>query len=223
MTEMNELTRSLDRVEELIHQDSIRGALTQLNIAYNHALTAVKLIKDQAALLTKQQLDIQKVNAAYSLMSQAHFHWKDRARFSESKLPAEYHMDASDHNPIWKQAADLMLEIERLEYWQNRARSAEAEIKELDEQESLFLAKEITTYPLTGSCTFGKKSYIQSTEGLPVYARPVPAKRVPDGFIAVPINPTDAQVDAVVKGYPGHNVGQYAAEIYRIMIFAKGE
>ncbi len=78
MSEINELTRSLDRVEELIHQDSIRGALTQLSIAYNHAMTAVKLINDQASLLTSQQIKINELSERLD-------YWEKRARSAESE------------------------------------------------------------------------------------------------------------------------------------------
>lgn len=86
--EMNELTRSLDRVEELIHQESIRGALTQLNIAYNHSLTAVKLINDQAALLTKQQLKINE-------LSERMEYWQKRSESAETEID-----ELDDQEPV---------------------------------------------------------------------------------------------------------------------------
>lgn len=54
MTEMNELTRSLVRVEELLNSKEIAGALNCLWIAQGHALTAVKLINVQASLINSQ-------------------------------------------------------------------------------------------------------------------------------------------------------------------------
>jgi len=76
MTEMNELTRSLDRVEELMHAKQYSGALTCLGISQNHALTAVKFIKDQAELLTKQQLKINE-------LSERMAYWQQRAEYAE--------------------------------------------------------------------------------------------------------------------------------------------
>lgn len=130
MTEMNELTRSLVRVEELINGKQYQGALTCLEYVKNHALTAVKLIKDQAALLTKQQLEI------ITLIK------------------------------------DVEIQKERADMQYKRAVSAEAEINELDEQKPcryIGYGKQLS-YP--------DDIYLGDPDWMPVYARPVPAKRV---------------------------------------------
>jgi hypothetical protein len=105
MTEMNELNRSLDRVEELMHAKQYSGALTCLGISQNHALTAVKFIKDQAALLTKQQLEY------ISLFGEL------QAALEEKAVLVK----------------DVEIQKERADMQYKRAVSAEAEIKELDE------------------------------------------------------------------------------------------
>jgi hypothetical protein len=97
MTEMNELTRTIDRVEYLLNQGAASGALTCLEYVRNHALTAVKLIKDQAALLTKQQLEYISI-------------------FGELQTALE------EKAVLVK---DVEIQKERAAYWQKRAESAE--------------------------------------------------------------------------------------------------
>lgn len=135
MSEMNELTRSLVRVEDLIKNGENAGALNCLWISQNHAISAVKLISDQSKAMTEQALKIKELT-------------------------------------------------ERMEYWQKRAESAEADIKELDEQEPVAIIGD--TY---GLFWIGNEAIAPIIErnnlkvGDKLYARPVPAKSVPDGVL----------------------------------------
>lgn len=172
MTEMNELTRSLVRVEELIKNGENAGALNCLWISQNHALSAVKLIKDQSSAMTEQALKIKELT-------------------------------------------------ERMHYWQKRDETHEAEIKELDEQEPVGACM---VWNAGGSGEFKELIGLDNLiDGQQVYARPVPAKSVPDGFALVPIEPTKEMCDAYCENSlaPISNLSRYG---YKAMIAAaKGE
>lgn len=92
---------------------------------------------------------------------------------------APYHTNGGDVCGYKVDKADLdnvlqMLRTAEQERDQYKAEleSLSAKIKEAQEQKPVCKIKQITTYPLTGSCTFGVKKYIQSDEGFPVYSNP---------------------------------------------------
>jgi len=148
MSEMNELTRSLVRVEELITQGASQGAQHVLWTAQEYARQAVKLIKDQAALLTKQQLEYISI-------------------FGELQTALE----------------EKAVLVKDVEIQKERAESAEAEIKELDEQEPVGKFNGEFRF-LDGNSTFTADCYDALPQaGAELYARPAPAKRVPDDCV----------------------------------------
>lgn len=76
MTEMNELTRSLVRVEEMIKGKLYSGALSCICISQNHALSATKLISDQSKVMTEQALKIKELTERMA-------YWQKRAEYAE--------------------------------------------------------------------------------------------------------------------------------------------
>lgn len=86
MTEMNELTRSLVRVEELLNAEQCAGALNCLWISQEHARQAIKLINDQAALLTKQQLEIITLNKDVQIQKERTAYWEKRDKTHEAEI-----------------------------------------------------------------------------------------------------------------------------------------
>lgn len=77
--EINELTRSLVRVEDLIKGGENAGALNCLWISQNHALSATKLISDQSKVMTEQALKIKELTERLG-------YWQKRAESAEAEI-----------------------------------------------------------------------------------------------------------------------------------------
>lgn len=129
MSEMNELTRSLEEVQKMIEDGASFGA-HRLWTPPEHARQAVLLIKAQAALLTKQQLEIITLKK------------------------------------------DVEIQKERADMQYKRAESAEAEIKELDEQEPFKFISD------SGDVRDAADAHNEFECFTPLYARPVPAHKL---------------------------------------------
>lgn len=80
---MNELQRSIARIEDMLNSGQIEGAKHLLYIAQGHAQSVTDLISAQVMSMTEQQLKINKLNADVAMYKERMEHWKRRCRSIE--------------------------------------------------------------------------------------------------------------------------------------------
>jgi hypothetical protein len=97
-----------------------------------------------------------------------------------------------------------------------------AVLKKLEEQEAVFYYRPTSSGGYEGPkwAESMEKCRIDSGVWRPLYAHPLPAQSVPEGWQLVPIEPTEDQIDSVGAAYHGHGLVQYARGVYLTMLSA---